>query len=200
MLISIAGAQLGNFVQTAATIPLPQYLAGFEGSVNGVPAPLLYVSPTQVNLQIPYETQPGSATLVIGNPYENVTKQIQVTAAAPAIFAASDGAVTPNNSGARGQTLTLFITGDGQVTPRLATGASPSTQTPLTRLPKPQLPLTVTVGGVQATLQFLGIPSGFVGVTQINYTIPASVSPGVQPVVVTVGSTSSAPANLTVTP
>jgi uncharacterized protein (TIGR03437 family) len=199
MLISIAGSQLGNFVQTAATIPLPQYLAGFEASLNGVPAPLIYVSPTQVNLQIPYETQPGTATLVIGNPYENLTKQIQVTATAPAIFTASNGTVSPYNSGARGQTVTLFITGDGQVTPTLATGASPSAQTLVTQLPKPRLPLTVTVGGVQATVQFLGIPSGLVGVTQINYTIPDSVPPGVQPVVVTVGNTSSAPANFTVT-
>jgi uncharacterized protein (TIGR03437 family) len=58
--------------------------------------------------------------------------------------------------------------------------------------------VTVTVGGVVATVRFIGIPSGLVGVTQINFTIPATVAPGVQPVVVTVGTAASAPANLTV--
>ena len=60
MLLSVYGTALGNFVQSAGTIPLPQYLAGFEASVNGVTAPLYYVSPGQVNIQIPYETQPGT--------------------------------------------------------------------------------------------------------------------------------------------
>src|SRR5205085_5868969 len=73
MILSVYGAQLGNFPQSAAAIPLPQYLAGFEASINSVPAPLYYVSPNQVNVQIPYETQPGQATLVLGNPFENVT-------------------------------------------------------------------------------------------------------------------------------
>ena len=53
MILSVYGAQLGNFPQSAAAIPLPQYLAGFEASINGVPAPLYYVSPNQVNVQIP---------------------------------------------------------------------------------------------------------------------------------------------------
>jgi uncharacterized protein (TIGR03437 family) len=55
------------------------------------------------------------------------------------------------------------------------------------------------VGGVPASIQFIGIPNGLVGVTQVNYTIPAGVSPGLQPVVVTVGAASSAPANVAVT-
>ena len=60
MLLSVYGTALGDFVQSAGAIPLPQYLAGFEASVNGVPTPLYYVSPNQVNIQIPYETPPGN--------------------------------------------------------------------------------------------------------------------------------------------
>jgi uncharacterized protein (TIGR03437 family) len=198
MIVSIYGAAMGNFAQAAAAVPLTNYLAGFEATVNGVAAPLYYVSPNQVNIQIPYETQPGRATLTVGNPYENVNYNFRVTAAGPGIFTFADGSINPSRSGSRGQVVTLFVTGDGQVTPSLSTGSAPSASTPLARLPKPQQPVIVTVGGVPATVQFIGIPSGLVGVTQINFTIPASVSAGVQPVVVTVGSVPSNTASLTV--
>ena len=59
--------------------------------------------------------------------------------------------------------------------------------------------MTVTVGGVPATVEFAGIPAALVGVTQINYQVPASVALGTLPVVVTVGGVASAPANLTIT-
>ncbi len=137
MIMSIYGAALGTFAQSAATIPLPQYLAGFEATINGVPAPLYYVSPNQVNVQIPYETSPGRATLVVGNPYANVTYHFQVSAAAPGIFTFQDGGINPFRSAAHGQTVTMFITGDGQVTPSLATGATPSPRTQVGNLPKP---------------------------------------------------------------
>lgn len=198
MILSVYGTQLGSLAQSAATIPLPEYLAGFEATVNGVPAPLYYVSPEQVNIQIPYETTPGKATLVAGTPYQNVTYKFQVSAAAPGIFSFSDGSVNPSRSGSRGQTVTLFVTGEGQVTPSLGTGKTPSARTMASQLPKPRLAVAVSVGGVPATVQFAGIPSGLVGVTQVNFTIPDSVAAGLQPVVVSVGGMLSPPANITV--
>ena len=198
MVVSVYGTGMGNFAQAAGALPLTDYLAGFEALVNGVPAPLYYVSPNQVNLQIPYETQPGRATLTLGNPFENVDYNFRVSQSAPGIFTSQDGSINPFPMGARGQTITMFITGEGQVTPSLPTGEAPSSGTPLARLPKPQLPVTVTVGGVVAQQTFVGIPYGLVGVTQINFTIPDSVAPGSQQVVVTVGSAASPPATLTV--
>ncbi len=199
MLLSVYGTALGNFAQSAGTIPLPQYLAGFEASVNGVTAPLYYVAPGQVNIQIPYETQPGTTTLTVGNPYVNVNYNLNIVAAAPGIFMSNGFTAAPFSSAGRGQTTTLFITGDGQVSPALATGTTPASGTPLSRLPKSLLPVTLTVAGQNATIDFIGIPSGLVGVTQINYTVPANTPVGVQPVVVTVGTVASPPANLTVT-
>src|SRR6202040_2893416 len=111
MILSVYGTQMGTFAQSAGTIPLPQYLAGFEATVNGVTAPLYYVSPNQVNIQIPYETQAGRATLTVGNPYQNIDYTFQVAASAPGIFTFADGSVNPSRSGSRGQTVTLFITG-----------------------------------------------------------------------------------------
>jgi uncharacterized protein (TIGR03437 family) len=200
MLLSVYGTALGNFTQPAGVIPLPQYLAGFEATVNGVLTPLYYVSPNQVNLQIPYETAPGTAELVVGNPYANSNNfSIQIVPAATGIFMTNGFVAAPFSSAAAGQTTTLFITGDGQVSPSLATGTSPASNTPLARLPKPNLPATVTVAGQTAIVDFIGIPSGLVGVTQINYEVPANTPAGVQPVVVSVGGVASQPANLTVT-
>jgi uncharacterized protein (TIGR03437 family) len=54
------------------------------------------------------------------------------------------------------------------------------------------------VGGVTAITQFVGIPSGLVGVTQINFTIPPGLAPGPQPVIVTVGTAQSQTAQIAV--
>ena len=195
MVMSIYGTQLGNMLQVAGTVPLPQFLAGFQAAVNGVIAPIYFVSPNQVNVQIPYETLPGKATLVVGNPYANVSYPFTVAAAAPGIFMLADGSVNPSSSGARGQTVTMFVTGDGRLSPAGATGTTPNPRV----TPKPAQAVSVTVGGVTAALAFVGVPSWSVGVTQINFTIPPSVALGVQPVVVTVGTTASPAAKITVT-
>ena len=199
MILSVYGAALGTFVEGAYTIPLPQYLAGFSAVINGVPAPIYYVSANQVNVQIPYETQPGRATLQIFNPYSEVSYNFQVATSAPGIFTNSDGTLNPTRSGTRGSQVAMYITGEGAVTPSLASGATPS---PHATTPTPKLPVTVTVGGIaipQSSLQFVGIPSGLVGVTQINFTIPATVGLGMQPVVVTVGTASSPAASINIT-
>ncbi len=198
-IVSVYGTQLGNFAQSAATIPLPDFMSGFKAYVDGVPAPLYFVSPGQVNIQIPYETLPGRTTVTVGNPYADVSTTIQVASAAPGIFASNGSVAAPFSSAARGQTTTLFITGDGQVRPSLDTGTSPSPGTDVSRLPKPVLPVTMTVGGQTAVIAFYGIPPGLVGVTQINYVVPQNAPLGTQPVVVTVGTVPSMPVNLTVT-
>jgi uncharacterized protein (TIGR03437 family) len=199
MLLSVYGTALGDAAQSAGTIPLPQYLQGFEAQVNGVTASLYYVSPNQVNLQIPYETAPGTATLTVGNPYVNVNYNLKVVAAAPGIFMSRGFITAPFSSAARGAVSTLFITGEGQVSPSLADGASPASNTPDAQLPKPKLPVTMTVASEPATIEFVGIPPGLVGVTQINYQVPAAAPLGVQSVVVTVGGVASQAAELTVT-
>lgn len=200
MLLSVYGTGFGDFVQSAGTVPLPQYLAGFEAWVNGVPASLYYVSPNQVNIQIPYETKPGNTALVVGNPFVNSNNfNLTIVPAAPGIFMTNGFTAAPFSSAARGQTTTLFITGDGQVSPALADGTSPASGTPVSDLPKTVLPVSLTVAGQTANIAFYGVPVGLVGVTQINYVVPENAPLGVQQVIVTVGTVASPPANLTVT-
>jgi uncharacterized protein (TIGR03437 family) len=199
MILSIYGSALGTFAESAYTVPLPQYLAGFSATINGVTAPIYYVSPSQVNVQIPYETRPGTATLVVWTPYDSATYRFNVSAAAPGIFTFSDGSINPYRTASRSAEIAMYITGEGGVTPALATGATPAAQA---TIPSPRLPVSVTVGGVAvlpSNVEFTGIPSGLVGVTQINFTVPSTVPVGMQQVVVTIGGVSSPPASLLVT-
>ena len=136
--------------------------------------------------------------LGINNGGQIAAFQFNVAPTAPGIFT-SNGSLVPNATGQQGEEIVAFVTGDGDVTPTLATGASPSPFLALSQLPASRQPLTVTVAGEPATIVFDGIVPGFIGVTQVNFKIPSDVATGVQPLVVTVGGVSSAPVNLTVT-
>ncbi len=196
-ILAVGGTQLSNSVNQASTLPLPFRQEGVSATVNGLAAPLYYTSPAQLNVQVPYEAGIGPAVLGVNNNGQIAGYQLQITPSAPAIVTDGSGGVVPSNTVTAGQSAVLYMTGDGDVTPALATGATP-VATALTALPKPRLPVTVTVGGVQTFLQFVGIVPGVVGLTQVNFTVPASVPAGVQPVVVTVGGIASPAANITV--
>jgi len=198
MLFSIFGTQLANSTKQASATPLPFSLDGVSAKVNGLDAPIRYVSPGQLNIQVPYEAGAGPAVLGVNNNGQIAGFQFQIAPAAPGIFADANNNLVPNSSVSAGGTLTLYLTGDGDIASGLLTGFAPSAATPVASLPKSRLPVSVTVGGVPAFVQFYGIPVGLVGVSQLNFTVPASVPPGVQPVVVTVGGVSSPPVNLTV--
>jgi uncharacterized protein (TIGR03437 family) len=203
MIMSVFGNYLANPLQStgqAQSLPLPLELAGSSATINGVPAPYYYASYGQANIQIPYETAPGDAVLTVtgllGYTYNYA---FTVQPSAPGIFVdANTGAAVPSETGSPGQEVILYITGEGLVTPALATGASPAPGTPVSQLPKPQLPVTLTVANIPAQIVFIGIVPGVVGATQINYLIPPNAPIGVQPVVVTVGGVASPPASITV--
>jgi uncharacterized protein (TIGR03437 family) len=197
MVLSVFGTNLANATQTAYALPLPLTMAGVSATVNGIAAPLYYVSPTQLNIQVPYETAAGTALLAVNNNGQVATSTFTVAASAPGIYLQSGNAITPNASGSRGQIYTLFITGAGEVSPQVATGAGPAG----TQVPVPLLPVSMTIGGVAVPPQgmiYVGIPSWSVGTLQINFQVPQSAPVGLQSVVVTVGSAVSAAANFTV--
>ena len=206
MIISVYGTGMGNYAEGASITPLPEYMAGFEASVadqvgNYAMTPLFYVSPNQVNLQIPYETQAGTATLEIGNPYAYMDCTFTVANAAPGIYtypqpnpaASAIGAV----SARVGDEVAIYVTGVGHVSIDPNDGDLPL----LNSNPAPTLPVSITVGGVAVAQPFayIGLPNWSVGVTQINFKIPSGVATGPQPVVVTVGGIPSLPANIAIT-
>ena len=198
-LMTVFGTQLSPVTRSAVALPLPLDIAGVSATVNGVSAPLYYVSPGQINVQVPYETGVGLAILGVNNNGQVASFPFTVAPAAPGLFTAPDGSLTPSGTARQGQTAVAFITGDGDTTTFLITGASPPTGTATSRLPRPRLPVTVTVGGLPATVSFAGTPIGLVGISQVNFTVPAATPLGSQPVVVTVGGVRTQTGRLNVT-
>jgi uncharacterized protein (TIGR03437 family) len=96
--------------------------------------------------------------------------------------------VSASNAAPRGTAVIIYATGGGLTTPTSVTGAV-APQTPLLLT---NAPVTVTIGGIAATVSYAGSAPGLVeGVLQINAVIPASISAGSQPILVTVGGNTS---------
>jgi hypothetical protein len=64
-LISIFGSNLAQTTASAPAAPFPRSLGGVTLSINGIPARLLFVSPGQINAQVPSELTAGLATAVL---------------------------------------------------------------------------------------------------------------------------------------
>jgi uncharacterized protein (TIGR03437 family) len=199
MALSVFGLGLAPAIQLDGVLPLPLTMQGVSATVNGVAAPLYYVSPYQINLQMPYETGAGTAVVGINNNGKVASFSFNTTPTAPGIFEPY-GHLAPIASGKPGDVVVLFMTGEGDVTPALFTGASPAAGTAVDKLPQPRLHAAVTVGGINAAIQFEGIPTLLVGTTQINFVIPPGVPPGVQTLVVTSNGVASPGVSIAVTP
>jgi uncharacterized protein (TIGR03437 family) len=185
-------------IAQATTIPLPTHLAGTSLTVNGTPAPLLAVvnagGSEQINFQMPWEVA-GQATVqvVIDNGVSsNTAVAVSVTQAQPGIFvvdSVGDGAithvngslVTTENPAAPGETVVMYATGFGPVSPAVTTGQAP------TGLSYTTLEPTITIGGLTATVVFSGEAPYFVGLSQLNITVPTTAPPGSLPLVVNTG-------------
>jgi uncharacterized protein (TIGR03437 family) len=200
MVLTIFGSNLADATWVASSVPLPVQVSGVSVTIGAFDAPLYYVSPGQFNVQIPYETPVNQPSiLTVTNNGRTATTTLTVASAAPGVFTDANGAIVPAPTVARGGVLTLYLTGAGAASPAISTGAAPATGTPAAQLPAPVQLTTVSIGGVGASIEFAGIPTALVGVTQINLRIPTTVPLGTEAVVVTIGGIASAPATLTVT-
>jgi uncharacterized protein (TIGR03437 family) len=198
MLLSVYGTGFANSTASASASPLNYSLAGVSAYVNGLAAPVTFASPGQLNIQVPYSAGAGPAVLGINNNGQVAGFSFQMSPASPGIFADANGNLFPIPVVKAGTALALYVTGTGEVTPALKTAYSPSTGTALVNLPVPVLPLSVTVGGAPAYVEFAGITPGLIGVTQVNILVPPTTPLGNQPLVVTVAGAASAPVNIVV--
>ncbi|HEY4089814.1 MAG TPA: protease pro-enzyme activation domain-containing protein [Bryobacteraceae bacterium] len=196
MIISLFGANLAASRPAAPPAPLPTQLGGTTVTINGILSPLYYVSPGQINVQVPWEIPKNSTAIIkVTSNGKSVTDRFQVNKNAPEIFGDANNLMVPYQTTGRGDAAFLFVTGDGLFSsPAVVTGAVPPAGT-LTAL---STSAKVTVGGVPASVFFVGEPSWSVGVAQINFTIPTNMPVGQQPVVVTIGGVSSSPVYITV--
>lgn len=194
-LISIYGSSLATDSGKALTLPLPDSLAGTSVTINGIAAPLLFVSPGQINAQVPYAIKPGTANLVIQTQgQQSAPINFQVTATGPGIFTQPGGnqalAVnlpsgtmnTAQNPVKPGQYVTAYAIGQGMLDNPVDTGCA----APDAPYSCPLAAVSATLGGMPVDIQFAGLPPGYAGLMQLNLLIPA-LPPGQQQLIVTIG-------------
>jgi uncharacterized protein (TIGR03437 family) len=152
---------------------------------------VVYASPTQLNVQVPYGAGAGPAVLGINNNGQVAGWMLPIAPSAPAVF--KDVVLASARVPAQ---VTVYVTGVGEVTPALKTAYAPNT--PVSGQAKPVLPVSVTVGGVPAFVQIAALAPNLIGTAQITFLLPSGLAAGPQPIVVTVGKASSAPVPLTI--
>jgi uncharacterized protein (TIGR03437 family) len=199
-LVSIFGA---NLAKVAADLSgwsgrrLPVALNGVKVTIGGMRAPLIYVSPNQVNAQAPLEVGAGVQTVTVDNGAgPSAAFSVNVTAMAPAIFFYPVAAVLKNanyslvsagNPAHAGDVLLIYATGLGQTTPASATGALSAPDT-LARTGS----VTATIGGNAAAVVYSIASPGFAGLYQVAVTVPAGVTGNAALQIAAGGATSNA--------
>jgi uncharacterized protein (TIGR03437 family) len=206
--VAVFGSAFGPSSPVSATLAnnsFPTTLSNTQVLFDGVPAPVIAVTNGQVNVMVPYGIA-GRAVTNVQVSYFGVTSApiaYTVAGAVPGIYTVNQsgtgqGAVLDQNyagngasaPAAKGSVIAIYLTGEGVTSPPSATGEV----APLdgTGLNHPNQTVTVTIGGVNAPVQYAGSAPGLVyGVMQVNALVPSTVASGNQPIVVTVGAANS---------
>lgn len=186
-LIVVEGQDLSPVNIATREMPLPTALGESCLTVNGMPVPMLMVSSSRINAQLPFQAE-GNVTMVLRTPggvSDNYNLTILPTA--PSVFrtalaedyevptvvrAANGQVVTPSNPIRNNDELFIYLTGMGKTNPEIPAGSpSPADVTVLT---KP----SVTINGFSLPVANAGLVPGQVGVYEIKVAVPWTVPKG----------------------
>ena len=205
-IVAIYGGGLGpsdlevNSPQNAAFGPA---VAGTSVTFNGIPAPMIYSTAAQAAAIVPYGVAGSSSAQVVVSSSLGTSAPftVEIAAAAPSFFSQNgtgagqiaavnlDGTLNDAAHPAKiGAYISLYATGEGQTYPAGVDGALA-----MSVLPKPVLPVSVSVDGIAVTPTYAGAaPTEVLGLMQVVIPIPAGVQAGgYVPVVIKVGSRST---------
>ena len=195
-LVAIFGTNLAESAHTATTTPWPTTLGGTSVSINGISATISYVSPNQINAQVPSSlafryggytkanvvvtTAAGSSMPADASVFEEgpgvFTTDGSGCGQAAALNIASDGTFSPNspsNSAAPGDFVAIFGTGFGQ--PYFP----PSDGSPASAAQRIGTTGGLAINGTAILpLAYFGLAPGLVGLDQVNVQIPAGMREG----------------------
>jgi uncharacterized protein (TIGR03437 family) len=200
-LISLFGDHLSPTNEAAAQVPLPTALGNSCLTVNGIPTPVLFVSSSQVNAQLPFEVM-GNVTLVLRTPggvSDNYNLTIDPNA--PAVFQRTvagsnqifatiirheNGQIaTDSNPIHTEEDIVIYLTGLGRTNPPIQEGM-PSPSNPLAQV---LTEVKLNIGPTPMPVYYAGLAPGQVGVYQINAHVPWWTPTGdSQALVITQGS------------
>ncbi len=190
---NLAGSSRGWASSDFSGTTAPTSLDGVTVTVNGTAAYISYVSPKQINVQVPDSVPTGGAVPVVVSYQGQSSTAVNLTInaqqpglLAPASFKVGTtqyAAAVHNSTGAfvmaaapanAGETLTFYGTGFGAVTGAKVAGQVASGQTSLAT------PFGMTIGGTASSVQYAGLAPGLVGIYQFNVVVPSTVSAGDQ--------------------
>lgn len=204
-LISVFGNGLADENASAIKVPLPYGIDGTAFSFDvpsagiSVPGRFFYISPGQLNVQVPWELA-GQASVTV-KAIVNFTYSAEYTlplaAYSPGFFANSVGGqliaaaldlnyhvISAINPATRGSTVQLYLNGLGPVQTTPADGAAVSSADSTTTT------ASITIGGQPAMVSYSGLAPNFVGLYQVNAVVPASIGTGLQPITCSIGGVS----------
>jgi uncharacterized protein (TIGR03437 family) len=193
--IVLYGSGLASGTTVATSLPFPTTLGNVQVKINGINAPIYYVTPTQIAVIVPYGAAytPASGSLAIagiqvvnnGSVSNTTTQFINLTT--PGVFTltanglgygaiehANGQVVNPSNPAALGETVAVYLSGLGATLPAVTEG----TQSPSSPLANTIQTIYATVSGTTATVAYAGLAPYLAGVYQVNVTIPTTVSTG----------------------
>lgn len=215
--VSIFGTALSDSTEEVTTSYLPVSLGGVSVSFDvpsaniSLPGRLFYVSPNQVNVQVPWGLQGQSSVMVkvsVGD-ISGALYTPAISAVSPAVYEYTEPStnerlaaavdlssklIGSNNAVRHGETIQVFANGLGPVNNQPADG-DPAPETPLATT---QMAPTVTIGGRPATVDYSGLAPGFPSLYQLNVVVPQDAPPGIQPLVITVNGIPSKQVSLPV--
>jgi uncharacterized protein (TIGR03437 family) len=187
-LLTLYGTNLADSLVVAPGIPFPNTLGNVQVMINGTAAPIYYVSSTQVSAIVPYGITSAIVQVQVitdGNPSNTVTSFLNTTSAG--IFSQSqnglgygavehqDGSlVTKANPAQIGETVSVYLTGLGAVSPGIADGAAGPSGT----LSNTTNTIAADINGTTATVTYSGLAPQLAGLYQVNLTIPAGLTAG----------------------
>lgn len=180
--VGLFGSGLAPRTETAQTSTFPTTLAGVQVLINNVAAPLYFVSAGQISAIVPFGTTGSRATIMVdNNGTRSNTVDVPLAATAPGVFSLSQSGagagailksnfsvVSGSNPARRGDSILIFLTGLGAVSPAVPDGA-PGPVSPLSNTT--QRPV-VRIGGAAATVTYSGLAPGFSGLYQLNVIVP----------------------------
>jgi uncharacterized protein (TIGR03437 family) len=180
---------------------LPTVLDGVTVSIEGIPAYLSYISPTQINVMVPTLPLGAFPVLVTNNGAMGQSSIVTVNQYAPAFFTLGTQAIATRQDysyalkngtiagvttvpAKPGDVLILWGTGFGVTTPPTL----PGVVTPSDKTYSTSTPVAVTINNVPATVYGAALAPGFAGLYQVAIQVPTSLGNGDWPIVATIGS------------
>jgi uncharacterized protein (TIGR03437 family) len=192
-LIVLTGTNIApaGALQVATTATFPNKINGVQVLIDGIAAPIYYVSATQIAAIVPYAASTfGIATVQVNNngvksnivtEFVNTTTPGVLTSPANGISVAAAlhgdySLVSERSPALAGETISVYLTGLGAVFPPIQDGFPGSSDS--TSLNNTTNTIAAAIGGMTATVGYAGLAPGFAGLYQINITIPAGLTAG----------------------